>query len=112
MERQAPLGKTLSVYDFVKKYNAKNILIVTNRPAIANSWYDDYVKFMGSESGYLFVSDTDSLKGKPYVLARKEYVKQNLEGIKGCIEFLSLQDLKGSLYFGGQYDKLKEVREI
>ncbi len=105
-------GKTLSVYDFVKKYNAKNILIVTNRPAIANSWYDDYVKFMGSESGYLFVSDTDSLKGKPYVLARKEYVKQNLEGIKGCIEFLSLQDLKGSLYFGGQYDKLKEVRDL
>lgn len=67
---------------------------------------------MGSESGYLFVSDTDSLKGKPYVLARKEYVKQNLEGIKGCIEFLSLQDLKGSLYFGGQYDKLKEVRDL
>ena len=27
----------------------------------------------------------------------------------GCIEFVSLQDLKGSLYFGGQYDKLREI---
>ena len=31
-------GKTLSVYDFCKKINANKVLIVTNRPAIANSW--------------------------------------------------------------------------
>lgn len=29
--------------------------------------------------------------------------------IKGCIEFVSLQDLKGSVYFGGRYDKLSEI---
>ena len=32
-------GKTLSAYDLCMKLGAKNILIVTNRPAIANSWY-------------------------------------------------------------------------
>jgi len=48
-------GKTLSAYDLCKKLNAEKILIVTNRPAIANSWYDDYVKFLGTESGYYFV---------------------------------------------------------
>lgn len=46
-------GKTLSVYDFIKQIGAVNVLIVTNRPAIANSWFSDYVKFLGSESGYL-----------------------------------------------------------
>ena len=51
-------GKTLSVYDLCKAMNARSVLIVTNRPAIANSWYEDYKKFMGSESGYLFVSST------------------------------------------------------
>lgn len=33
--------KTLSVYDFCKNINAEMVLIVTNRPAIANSWYSD-----------------------------------------------------------------------
>jgi type II restriction endonuclease, putative len=47
-------GKTLSSYDFAKKFNAKDVLIVTNRPAIANSWFDDFDKFI---DGYLFYFD-------------------------------------------------------
>lgn len=105
-------GKTLSVYDFCKKIGAKNILIVTNRPAIANSWYSDYEKFLGEESGYQFVSSTESLKDKKYVLSRKEYVKGLETSKHKCIEFVSLQDLKGSIYFGGDYDKLKEIANI
>lgn len=110
-------GKTLSVYDLCKAMNARSVLIVTNRPAIANSWYEDYKKFMGSESGYLFVSSTESLKGKPYVISREEYLTYNrsqskTENKKRCIEFLSLQDLKGSIYFGGNYDKLKHVKDM
>ena len=107
-------GKTLSVYDFCKKVNARNILIVTNRPAIANSWYSDYEKFIGNGSGYLFVSSTDSLKGKKYVISREEYRRiaaVSGDEVSGCIEFVSLQDLKGSIYFGGQYDKLEEISD-
>ena len=33
------------------------------------------------------------------------------ENVK-CIEFVSLQDMKGSIYFGGQYDKLGEVANM
>lgn len=65
-------GKTLSVYDFIQTIEAENVLIVTNRPAIANSWYSDYEKFLGTESGYQFVSNTDSLKDKPLVVSREE----------------------------------------
>ena len=106
-------GKTLSVYDFCKRIDAYNILIVTNRPAIANSWYSDYERFLGKESGYLFVSSTDSLKGKKYVITREEYSKiaSRSDDILGCIEFVSLQDLKGSIYFGGQHDKLVEISD-
>lgn len=56
-------GKTLSVYDFCKRVQARSVLIVTNRPAIANSWYTDYTQFMGEQSGFRFISETDSLKG-------------------------------------------------
>lgn len=102
-------GKTLSAYDLCKRLNTTNILIVTNRPAIANSWYADYETFFGPKSGYLFVSNVDGIKDKKYVMTREEYLSSMTDGTKGCIEFVSLQDLKGSLYFGGQYDKLAEV---
>lgn len=106
-------GKTLSAYDLCKKLSAQKVLILTNYPAVANSWYNDYVKFLGTESGYYFVSQIDALRGKKYVLTREQYTKHLSDpDHKGCIEFISLQDLKGSIYFGGQYDKLREVAEL
>lgn len=102
-------GKTLAVYDFAKKIDAQTVLIVTNRPAIANSWYDDYVRFLGKESGYSFVSEVDSLKGKKYVITRSEYADLITREESKCIEFVSLQDMKGSVYFGGRIDKLREI---
>ena len=104
-------GKTLSVYDLCKRIQATSVLIVTNRPTIANSWYSDYAQFMGEQSGYRFISETDSLRGKPYVLSRAEWLNCDKTNVKGYIEFISLQDLKGSVYFGGRFDKLKEVRD-
>ncbi len=111
-------GKTLAAYDLCKRLqalkgeNACNILIVTNRPAIANSWYEDYVKFIGTESGFRFVSEVSALKGKPFVLSRDDYTESLMTEITNCIEFVSLQDLKGSLYFGGRHNKLKELVDM
>ena len=102
-------GKTLSAYDLCVQLGAKNVLIVTNRPAIANSWYQDYETFFGPQSGYLFVSNVEGIKDRKYVLSREEYTGKLQDGAKGCIEFVSLQDLKGSIYFGGGHDKLAEV---
>ncbi|WP_438849886.1 DEAD/DEAH box helicase family protein [Enterococcus sp. AZ048] len=104
-------GKTLASYDLVRKMEAINVLIVTNRPAIANSWFDDFTKFIAWQTDYKFVSESDSLKDcSP--MSREEYVNYatNNENTKQ-IAFLSLQDLKGSLYFGGGYEKLKWVAD-
>lgn len=110
-------GKTLAVYDFCKEMGAKKVLVVTNRPAIANSWYSDYVEFLGAESGLLFVSNVDALQGKPYVISRQQYIDSIMEKPEneyGCIEFVSLQDLKGSKYLSaeGKHDKLREVANL
>lgn len=106
-------GKTLAAYDLCLKLKAKNILIVTNRPAIAHSWYDDYERFVGTKSGLYFVSRVEGIANEPLVYSREDYLKKVQtdpeESIKGCIEFVSLQDLKGSIYFGGEHDKLAEV---
>ena len=106
-------GKTLSVYDLAKRMKAVNVLIVTNRPAIANSWFSDYAKFLGLESGYIFVSEVEGLQGIPGVFSREEYKEAVTKfDVNGCIEFVSLQNLKGSQYFGGKFDKLKYLTEV
>lgn len=107
-------GKTLTVYDLAKRMGLEKVLIVTNRPAIANSWYEDYCKFLGFESGFLFVSEVDALKTQAHVLSRRQYIDEIIKGDVGkrCIEFVSLQDLKGSVYFGGHLNKLEEVAHM
>ena len=100
-------GKTLTTYDLVRKMGCVNVLIVTNRPSIANSWAEDFMKFIDWREEYYFVSETDSLVGKPGVISREEYSKRIAAGQeRGMIAFVSLQDMKGSVYFGGGHDKL------
>ncbi len=99
-------GKTLASYHLAKQLQATKVLIVTNRPAIANSWYDDYECFI---DGYSFISETSSLDNKP-TITRDQYVL--IKPIKPQITFLSLQDLKGSKYFGGSHDKLRWVADL
>ncbi len=94
-------GKTLTSYDLVRRMEAVNVLIVTNRPAIANSWYDDFTKFIAWQTDYKFVSESESLKGRA-AMSRKDFVDYALNNEQAKqIAFLSLQDLKGSIYFGG-----------
>ncbi|MDR2833362.1 MAG: DEAD/DEAH box helicase family protein, partial [Streptococcaceae bacterium] len=108
-------GKTLSTYDLLRKMDAVNVLIVTNRPAIANSWFDDFEKFIAWQTDFKFVSESDSLKDRE-PLTRNQFVDyvQSAPGDVRQLAFLSLQDLKGSMYFrgdGGGFDKLKWVAD-
>jgi len=99
-------GKTLASYDLAKRLNANKVLIVTNRPAIANSWFDDFEMFVDR---YAFISETSSLKNRA-TLTREQHIVA--KPIKPIITFLSLQDLKGSKYFGGNFDKLRWVADL
>ena len=105
-------GKTLSAYDLVKQLDATNVLVLTNRPAVANSWYDDFEQFIASNTKYKFVSSTDSLKDRPS-MSRDEFITYlgEAEDAKQ-IAFISLQDLKGSKFFGGEYNKLKWIADL
>ena len=108
-------GKTLTAYDLICRMGLKKVLIVTNRPSIANSWADDFCKFIGWRGKLIFVSENDAVKDKTGVMSRAEYLDyiSNLpEGEEpGMVAFESLQGLKGSAYFGGNYDKLKWIKD-
>ncbi|MEE5987559.1 DEAD/DEAH box helicase family protein [Ligilactobacillus equi] len=106
-------GKTLTTYDLARQMKLRNVLVVTNRPSIANSWFDDYEKFIGWQTKYYFVSETDALKERA-ALSRQEYLDtlaKHDDDANGQITFESLQGLKGSIYFGGDYDKLKWITD-
>ena len=106
-------GKTLTAYDLIKQMKARNVLIVTNRPSIANSWYDDFEKYLAGQSGYRFVSDNESLRDRQGVMTRNmysEWVRHRDKDFAGQICFESLQGLKGSVYFGGNFNKLEWIK--
>jgi type II restriction enzyme len=107
-------GKTLTTYDLIKQMEFNNVLILTNRPAVGNSWVDDYEKFIKYDDkyNYNFVSDSPAIAHRD-IMSRDEYKEKVIDSWDmKQIAFVSLQDLKGSAYFGGDYPKLDWVREI
>lgn len=105
-------GKTLATYDLARKLDADKVLIVTNRPAIANSWFDDFEKFIAWQTEFAFVSTSDTLKERP-VMTRDEFKNQMYKGGKEkMFAFISLQDLKGAISFGGSHPKLEWVKPL
>ena len=99
-------GKTLASYDLAKRIDARKVLIVTNRPSIANSWFDDFDTFI---EGYRFISETSSIADRP-TLTRAQFIESGDDSPQ--VTFLSLQDLKGSKYFGGNHNKLQWVADL
>ena len=53
-------GKTLTAYEFAKKINAKNVLVMTQRTSISSAWFADYHDYIRNSSNYLFGSSKDN----------------------------------------------------
>lgn len=106
-------GKTLTTYDLMRKIGARRVLIVTSRPTVANSWFDDFTRFIGHQTTYKFVSDSPSLTSRSSMTRQQwlAYVNGDSDDDPRIIEFVSLQDLKGSYYFGGVHKKLKHIAD-
>jgi len=100
-------GKTLTAYEFAKTIEAKRVLIITNRPAIFDSWFDDYKKFIKPATNYIFASSDTIVAKNREILSREDVIKQNLT-TQPFIFFISLQDLKGQ----GEYDWKEKNRWI
>ncbi|MBO6019425.1 MAG: DEAD/DEAH box helicase family protein [Aeriscardovia sp.] len=115
-------GKTLTAYALCERMRFKRILVVTNRPIIADSWYRDYAKYLGSQK-YYFISNIKDLQQPekyPLCITREKYLKSVSDLLvesedsnigKPTIYFVSFQDLKGSMYFNptATVDKLKYI---
>jgi len=87
-------GKTLAAYNFAERIVAKRILIVTNRPAIADSWAQDFFRYLAPSSDFIFASSRPE-RGANRIYSRAELLKNQSLLSRPLIYFISLQDIKG-----------------
>lgn len=107
-------GKTLTAYHLIRVSEFKNVLIVTNRPSVADSWANDFHKFMEWQHEYYLISENEEIrKGRIFIQTRESWLKNNSgeQRREGCITFCSLQDLKGSVEYGGKFNKYRWMNE-
>jgi superfamily II DNA or RNA helicase len=89
-------GKTVCALQIAKILKFKKTVIITHRPAVNDGWWKDFDKIFYDTDDFVFASRT---KGS------------NLNDIlndktnKKFIYFASMQDLRGSNYVGGNYEK-------
>ena len=87
-------GKTLTALKLIKEEQFQKVLIMTHRPVVKDSWFDDFNKMEMGPAGYIYGSKTKGEAIENLALTTKPF-----------IYFASIQDLRGSKVFGGKKDK-------
>lgn len=90
-------GKTLTALELVKQEGFQKVLIMTHRPVVKDSWFEDFGKMRLVEAGYLFGSD-----------AKGESLASLKAGSNPFIYFASIQKLR---YGQGQVN-LSDFTEV
>lgn len=90
-------GKTLTSLQLVKNEAFQRVLIMTHRPVVANSWFDDFKKMKMSADGYDYGS-----------VNQGETLENLKRGEKPFVYFASIQLLR---YNGGQTN-LKDFADV
>ena len=109
-------GKTLTSYLFAEQINAQRILIVTNRPGIADSWANDFFDHIEPRNPgkWIFAaSKARDIRDGQGNLIRKLITREDLlkspDALrKPLIFFISLQDIKGK---DGEVNDFKEKNQ-
>lgn len=91
-------GKTLTALELIKENKYKKVLIMTHRPVVDESWFDDFNKMELSEEGYCYGSKN-----------RGETIENLNNSNNPYIYFASIQDLRGSKIFGGKVANKNEL---
>ncbi|WP_017471514.1 Eco57I restriction-modification methylase domain-containing protein [Amphibacillus jilinensis] len=85
-------GKTVSALELVKRAKFTKTLIITHRPVVADGWFEDFYKIFRSD--YEYGSKREGEQIENLVVSNNPF-----------IYFASMQDLRGSSYVGGDFDK-------
>lgn len=90
-------GKTLTSLELIKEQKYTKVLIMTHRPVVSDSWFEDFGKMNMAEEGYRYGSDGSHFK-----------LKDLKSGNTPFIYFVSIQKLR----YGGGKVNLKEFSDV
>ena len=95
-------GKTLSALQVVKEHGFTRTLILTHRPVVDKGWFEDFGKIFYDSPQFSYGSKN---QGSTFTTLERECKK----GHSKYIYFASMQDLRGSEWVGGNFDKNHEI---
>lgn len=87
-------GKTICALEVIRKMKFKKSIIITHRPVVNSGWYEDFQKVFYKEKNYIYGSKTNGYS-----------IEKLIESGNNFVYFASIQDLRGSIYVGGKFDK-------
>ena len=114
-------GKTLSALQVVKELDLRLTIIVTHRPVVNESWFEDFHKIFYDRPDFAYSSKDQGESLGQLMRATQEQSKEpgrgkarsqgrgQQQGVTHWVYFASLQDLRGSSQVGGTFDKNQEV---
>lgn len=107
-------GKTVTAYSLVKEMNYQKVLVVTHRPAVVDSWSEDFKLIFDDDRVFLTksnIKESDkNMTEDPSIDAKNDRDLQNLvTSGRPFVYFASMQDLRGSKLAGGKFDKNRAV---
>lgn len=91
-------GKTLTAYQLIKEKKYRCILILTHRPVVSDSWFEDFGKLEMDKAGYMYGSKEKGMTIEKLISRNTNFVY-----------FASMQDLRGSSQVGGKQGQKNEL---
>ncbi len=94
-------GKTVCALHVAKEMKALRTIIITHRPVVDKSWFDDFQQVFYGDATWHYGSRT---KGDSFSTLQKHVSKG-----EHSVYFASMQDMRGSKEVGGKFDKNNAV---
>ena len=105
-------GKTLTALQVVKDIDFTRTLILTHRPVVDSSWFNDFNKIFYDKPNFCYGSKKNGDLIATLERKRTATQKENFQENFKYIYFASMQDLRGSKQAGGKFDKNNEIFNI
>lgn len=103
-------GKTIAAYSYAQEVNLSRVLVITHRPDVNASWFEDFKKLQMPKSGWSYGSkrNGDSLSNMVTVNSFGKTVAKNGK----LLWFASIQDLRLSKGSDPSSEELKKNSEL
>lgn len=105
-------GKTITALQVVKDIDFTRTLILTHRPVVDISWFNDFNKIFYDKPNFCYGSKKNGDLIATLERKRTATQKENFQENFKYIYFASMQDLRGSKQAGGKFDKNNEIFNI